>query len=217
VSAVSYHLEGDIAVLGIDNPPVNALALPVREALQQALARAGADAAVRGIVLTGTHDSFSAGADINEIGSGLALQAPTLRDLQTQLEASSKPIVAAIRGTAFGGGFELALTCHYRVASAAARLGLPEVKIGLLPGAGGTLRVTRLAGPAAALEIITSGNPISASRALELQLIDEVAPDPVGAAAALARKVATAGVPLRIASEVSARITGRTMRLMRRE
>ena len=201
--SVSYRLDDDIAVLGIDNPPVNALALPVREALEQSLARAGADAAVRGIVLTGAHDSFSAGADINEIGTGLALKTPTLRDLQTQLEASGKPVVAAIRGTAFGGGFELALTCHYRIASADARLGLPEVKIGLLPGAGGTLRVTRLAGPAAALEIITSGTAISGSRALELQLIDAVAPDPVAAALALARKVAAQGAPLRIASEVS--------------
>jgi 3-hydroxyacyl-CoA dehydrogenase len=213
VSAVSYRLEGEIAVLAMDHPPVNALSLALRTGLHEGLARAAADSAVRGIVLCGAHEIFSAGADITEIANGLALKAPTLRDLQQQLEASSKPVVAAIVGTAFGGGFELALTCHFRVAAAAAKVGLPEVKIGLLPGAGGTLRVTRLAGPAAALELITSGAPVTGGRALELHLVDEVATEPVAAAVALARRAAAAGEPLRLASDVSEHLSEGTPEL----
>jgi 3-hydroxyacyl-CoA dehydrogenase len=203
VPAVNYRLEGEIAVLSIANPPMNAFSLPVREGLMQCLTRAAADDGVVAIVLSGAGGIFSSGADINEIASGAALTAPTLRDLQGQMEASRKPLVAAIEGIAFGGGFEIALTCHWRVAGREARLGLPEVKLGLLPGAGGTQRFTRLAGPAAALETITSGAPLPAPRALELGLIDAVADDALAAAVALAQQAVSEHWPLRITSDVS--------------
>jgi len=203
VPAVNYRLEGEIAVLSIANPPVNAFSLPVREGLMQGLMRAGADDSVAALVLSGADGTFSSGADINEIASGAALTAPTLRDLQGQMEASRKPLVAAIDGIAFGGGLEIALTCHWRVAGREAKVGLPEVKLGLLPGAGGTQRFTRLAGPAAALEAITSGAPIPAARALELRLVDEVADDAMAAAILLARRAVREHWPLRVTSDIS--------------
>ncbi|HEY4448250.1 MAG TPA: 3-hydroxyacyl-CoA dehydrogenase NAD-binding domain-containing protein [Steroidobacteraceae bacterium] len=201
--AVSYRLEGEIALLTIANPPVNALSLAVRTGLMEGLERGAADDAVRALVITGAGGTFSSGADINEIASGAALTAPTLRDLQAHMESSRKPLVAAIDAIAFGGGFEIALTCHWRVGSRSAKVGLPEVKLGLLPGAGGTQRFTRLAGPAAALEAITSGAPLAPSRALELRLLDAVADDAVAAACALARQALAEHWPLRVTSEIS--------------
>jgi 3-hydroxyacyl-CoA dehydrogenase len=206
MSAVNYRVDGEIAVVSLANPPVNALSFPVREGLMQSLERASADPAVSAIVLTGSGGTFSGGADINEIGSGLALKAPTGRDVQARMEASPKPLVAGIDGVALGGGFELALTCHWRVAAPGAKVGLPEVKIGLIPGMGGTQRVTRLAGPAAALEVITTGAQIGAARALELHLVDEVAEDVLAAAIALARRAVAERWPLRITSDVEERI-----------
>jgi 3-hydroxyacyl-CoA dehydrogenase len=206
VAAVDYRLEGDVAVLTMTNPPVNALSFAVRDGLAQALQRAATDAAVRAIVVTGAGGTFSGGADIGEIDSGLALKVPTLRDLQAQMEALPKPLVAAIDGTAFGGGFELALACHWRVAATQARVGLPEVKLGLLPGAGGTQRFTRLAGPAAALEAITSGAPIPAARAQELHLVDAVEHDVLGAAVAYTRRASAEHWPLRITSDLTERL-----------
>src|SRR6516165_1836715 len=203
VPAVSYRLEGEIALLSFANPPVNALSLVVRTGLMERLERAAADDAVRAIVITGVGGTFSSGADINEIASGAALTAPTLRDLQAHMESSRKPLVAAIDGICFGGGFEIALTCHWRVGSRSAKVGLPEVKLGLLPGAGGTQRFTRLAGPAAALEAITSGAPIPAARALELRLVDEVADDAMAAAILLARRAVREHWPLRVTSDIS--------------
>jgi 3-hydroxyacyl-CoA dehydrogenase len=200
---VSYRLEGEIALLSFANPPVNALSLAVRTGLMEWLERAAADDAVRALVITGAGGTFSSGADINEIASGAALTAPTLRDLQAHMESSCKPLVAAIDGIAFGGGFEIALTCHWRVGSRSAKVGLPEVKLGLLPGAGGTQRFTRLAGPAAALEAITSGAPLAASRALELGLLDAVADEAVAGAFALARQALAEHWPLRVTSEIS--------------
>ena len=167
--AVNYRLEGETAVLRIANPPVNALSLPVREGLMTGLLRAAADDAVAAIVVSGAGGTFSSGADINEIASGAALTAPTLRDLQGEMEASRKPLVAAIDGIAFGGGFEIALTCHWRVAGTEAKVGLPEVKLGLLPGAGGTQRFTRLAGPAAAIGAPLVMASSAAARAFELR------------------------------------------------
>ncbi|HVH84847.1 MAG TPA: 3-hydroxyacyl-CoA dehydrogenase NAD-binding domain-containing protein, partial [Steroidobacteraceae bacterium] len=202
----NYRAAGDVAVLEIANPPVNALSLAVREGLMQGLARAAADPAIVAVVICGAEGIFPAGADINEIASGLALKAPMILDVQAAMEASAKPLVAAIEGNALGGGFELALTCHWRVATPAATVGLPEVKLGLIPGAGGTQRFTRLAGPEAALEAITSGAPLTAARALELGLIDAVADDAVGAAAELGRQAARERRPLRLASETDERI-----------
>ena len=208
MSAVNYTVEDGVALLEIANPPVNALSLAVREGLMAGLERACADAAVVAVVISGANGTFPAGADINEIGSGLALKAPMIRDVQAAMESAAKPLVAALEGTALGGGFELALTCHWRVAARAAKVGLPEVKLGLIPGAGGTQRFTRLAGPEAALEAITSGAQIPAERALGLGLIDELADDPVAAAARLGRRAASERRPLRLASEAGERIQG---------
>ena len=149
--AVSYRLEGEVAVLTIANPPVNALSLAVREALLDGLQRAEREPAVKAVVVTGADGTFAAGADINEVASGLVLKSPITREVQAQMEAASKPIVAAIEGVALGGGFELALACHWRIAARGAKVGLPEVKLGLIPGGGGTQLFTRLAGPEAAL------------------------------------------------------------------
>ena len=206
MSAVNYHLAEGVAVLTIANPPVNALSFPVREALLAGLRRAEADAAVRAIVLTGAGGMFAAGADLNEVTSGLVLKPPITRDVQAQMESLTKPLVAAIEGLALGGGFELALACHWRVASGAAKVGLPEVKLGLIPGAGGTQRFTRLAGVRAALEAITSGSPLPATRALELGLVDAVADPVLPAALVFAGRAAAEKWPLRVASEVSEHI-----------
>jgi len=213
VPAVNYRLEGETAVLTFANPPMNALSLPVREGLMQGLVRAASDDAVAAIVVSGADGTFSSGADINEIASGAALTAPTLRDLQARMEASRKPLVAAIEGICFGGGFEIALTCHWRVAGREAKVGLPEVKLGLLPGAGGTQRFTRLAGPAAALDALTSGAPIPAARALELRLVDAVADDVLPAAIALARRAVSEHWPLRITSDISEHLSEATPEL----
>ncbi|MFI4879535.1 MAG: 3-hydroxyacyl-CoA dehydrogenase NAD-binding domain-containing protein [Steroidobacterales bacterium] len=204
--AVNYRLDGDVAVLTIGSPPVNALSLAVREGLLEGLGRAAADPAVQAVVMTGSDGMFSGGADINELASGLARQAPMIADVQTRIETSRKPIVAAISGFALGGGFELALACHARTANPTSKVGLPEVKLGLLPGAGGTVRFTRLAGPVAALEAITSGVQIGAARALELGLVDVVGEDALLAALTLARRLAADGQPPRATSELPGRI-----------
>ncbi len=206
MAAVNYALEGEIAVLTIANPPVNALSLPVRESLMQELERAAGDGAVKAIVIAGDAGSFAAGADINEIASGAVLKSPITREIQARMEALDKPIVAAIDGVALGGGFELALACHWRIASPGSRVGLPEVKLGLIPGAGGTQRFTRLAGPEAALEAITSGAQIPAPRALELGLVDGIAPEPVREAVSFARRAALERRGLRIASDLGERV-----------
>ncbi len=206
--AVHYRLEGEVAVLTIANPPVNTLSLPVREGLMQGLEQAEGDATVKAIVLTGEGGTFAAGADINEVASGLVLKSPITREVQARIEAASKPIVAAIEGVALGGGFELALACHWRVAASSARVGLPEVKLGLLPGAGGTQRFTRLAGPAAALEAITSGAQLPAPHALELGLVDALADPALWGALAFARQAVAERRPLRITSDIDERILG---------
>jgi 3-hydroxyacyl-CoA dehydrogenase len=208
VSAVNYRLAGDVAILEIANPPVNALSLAVREGLMEGLERAVADPAVVAVVIAGAEGTFPAGADINEIASGLALKAPMILDVQARMETVRKPLIAALEGNALGGGFELALTCHWRVATPATRVGLPEVKLGLIPGAGGTQRFTRLAGPEAALEAITSGAQIPAARAHALGLIDAVAADAVSAAAELGRQAVREGRPLRLASDLDEHIRG---------
>ncbi len=203
---VNFRLDSAVAILEIDNPPVNALSIHVREALVEGLQRACSDASVTAIVITGRNGQFPAGADINEIVSGLSHKSPIIREVQAQIEASDKPIVAAMQGTALGGGFELALACHWRVCARASTVGLPEVKLGLIPGAGGTQRFTRLAGPEAALEWITSGAQIAAARALELGVVDELADDPVQAAIALARRAVREERELPLAADRSDRI-----------
>jgi 3-hydroxyacyl-CoA dehydrogenase len=203
---VNYRLDTEVAILEIDNPPVNALSLKVREGLVEALLRAASQSPVKAIVIAGAHGKFPAGADINEIVSGLSHKSPIIREVQSRMEASDKPIVAAIQGTALGGGFELALACHWRVMERSAVVGLPEVKLGLIPGAGGTQRFTRLAGPQAALEAITTGAQLPAVRALELGLVDELANDAVIDAVAFARRMVSEARGLRLASHVGERI-----------
>ncbi len=168
-------IEGEIALLTVNSPPVNALSAAVRQGIVDGMARAVADPAVRGIVLACAGRTFIAGADITEFGR--PPQEPSLHAVIKAIEASPKPVVAAIHGTALGGGLETALGCHYRVAVPSARLGLPEVKLGLLPGAGGTQRLPRVVGVPQALEMVTSGAPVGAKQALDKGLVDALAPE----------------------------------------
>ena len=172
---ISYRTDRFVAVISFSNPPVNGLSHAVRAGISEALDRARADSAVRAIVLTGTADLFSGGADIREFGTAASTADPTLRRLIEQVETSAKPVIAAIAGTCFGGGLELALAAHYRVAAADAKLGLPEVKLGLLPGAGGTQRLPRLLGAEKAIEMIVGGDPVSARDLAGTALLDRVA------------------------------------------
>src|SRR6056300_1235345 len=168
---VSYQLHGNIGVIAVNSPPVNALSQAVREGILNAVNQAQADAS-EAVVLRCEGRTFIAGADITEFGK--PPKDPWLPEVLSAIENSSKPVIAAIHGTALGGGFEVALACHYRCAVAAAKVGLPEVKLGLLPGAGGTQRVPRIAGVKAALDMITSGNPVAAAKAKDMGLIDEL-------------------------------------------
>lgn len=163
---------GAVAVLVLAHPPVNALSGAVREALAEGLAAAEADGSVTAIVIRGEGKGFSAGADIGEFGQGS--KALDLGTLCRRIEDCSKPVIAALHGVALGGGLELALAAHYRIANASARLGLPEVTLGLLPGAGGTQRLPRLVGAEVALRMMLGGAPIGAAEALDIGLIDRV-------------------------------------------
>ncbi|HMJ51837.1 MAG TPA: 3-hydroxyacyl-CoA dehydrogenase NAD-binding domain-containing protein [Polyangiaceae bacterium] len=169
---VIFEKRGPIGIINVDNPPVNALSRAVRQGLLEALAQANAAGDVKAVVLACRGRTFIAGADITEFG--MAPQGPDLGAVIAAYEASAKPVVAAIHGTALGGGLEVALGCHYRVALATAKLGLPEVKLGLLPGAGGTQRLPRLVGFEKAIAMITSGEPILAPEAKALALVDEI-------------------------------------------
>jgi 3-hydroxyacyl-CoA dehydrogenase len=188
-SVVDLRRDGDVAVITIDSPPVNALSHAVRSGLRGALETARDDAAAGAVVIACAGRTFVAGADIAEFGK--PPQPPHLSEIIALLEAMPKPVVAAIHGTALGGGLELTLGCHYRVAAPTARLGLPEIKLGIIPGAGGTQRLPRLIGMEKALPMILSGNPIPAQEARALGLVDEIAEgDLTAAAIAFARKVA---------------------------
>ncbi|MBK3397368.1 MULTISPECIES: 3-hydroxyacyl-CoA dehydrogenase NAD-binding domain-containing protein [Methylobacterium] len=195
-NVVSTAREGAVAVLTLQSGPVNALGTALRQGILAAVEAAEADAAVKAIVLIGGGRMFSAGADITEFGkpqSGISLP-----DLLNRIEASTKPVVAAIHGNALGGGLETALACHYRVAVPSAKVGLPEVKLGILPGAGGTQRLPRVVGPRKALDVIVGGSPIGAKAAAAMGLIDELAPeDSLRAhAVAFAERVVAEGRPL---------------------
>ena len=155
-----YKVHGDVAVISLNNPPVNGLGYSTRVAIAQGLDLANADGAVKAIVITGAGKAFSGGADIKEFGSPKALQEPNLLSVITACENSAKPIVAAMHTVCMGGGLELALGCHYRIAAPGCNIALPEVKLGLIPGAGGTQRLPRVLGVEAALNIIVSGEPI---------------------------------------------------------
>lgn len=194
---VHYEARGNIALLSIDNPPVNPLSSGVRQGLFDGVSSALADDAIEAIVLTGMHRAFIAGADISEFGAA-ATEGVGLGEALDKMEGSTKPIIAAINGTAFGGGLEVALCCDYRIAAATAPVGLPEVKLGLLPGAGGTQRLPRLIGAEAAVQAIVSGNPIMAPDALTMGIVDRVASgDIVDDAIAYAQEIIGAGATTR--------------------
>src|SRR5471032_2455025 len=182
--------DGDIAVVTLNSPPVNALSANVRDGLVAGFQQAKADPSVKAIVLICEGKTFIAGADISEFGG--QMKGASLFDVQAMMEDSPKPVVAAIHGTALGGGLEVALCAHYRVAVPSARCGLPEVNIGLLPGAGGTQRLPRIAGVEKALEMMTSGQHVPAKQCLEMGLVDEIVPEGElrQGAVAFARKIA---------------------------
>jgi 3-hydroxyacyl-CoA dehydrogenase len=158
--SASYQVRGSVAVITLDNPPVNGLGFATRRAVAEGLERAQADAAVKAVVITGAGKAFSGGADIKEFGSPKAIAEPNLLSLIRMVEACSKPVVAAMHSVVMGGGLELSLGCHYRVAAPGAAIALPEVKIGLVPGAGGTQRLPRALGVETALNMIVSGEPV---------------------------------------------------------
>ena len=194
---VDLAADGDIAILSVNHPPVNALSQQVRAGILAGVRQAIADPAVHAIVLICDGKTFIAGADITEFGK--PLQPPSLVEVEDAIEGSGKPVVAAIHGTALGGGLEVALCCHYRVAVPSAKCGLPEVNLGLLPGAGGTQRLPRIVGVEQALDMVTSGKHVDAKTALAAGLVDELAPEDALRASALAfaRKVVAEHRPLR--------------------
>jgi 3-hydroxyacyl-CoA dehydrogenase len=194
----AYAVHGDVAVISLNNPPVNGLGLSTRQGITDGLAKANDDAAVRAIVITGAGKAFSGGADIKEFGSPKALAEPNLLSVILAVENSSKPVVAAVHSVAMGGGLELALGCHYRIAAPGCSVALPEVKLGLVPGAGGTQRLPRVLGVEAALNMIVSGEPVKSEMLAMLpgqKLFDKMAASPESLAEealAYARSVADA-------------------------
>ncbi|WP_029009055.1 3-hydroxyacyl-CoA dehydrogenase NAD-binding domain-containing protein [Azospirillum halopraeferens] len=192
--AVTLRMDGAVAVLTLDNPPVNALSHRLRVALADHLDRAGADAAVAAVVIAGAGRCLCAGGDLKEFGK--PQDPPRTTDLLRRIEGFAKPVIAVVHGQTLGGGLELALACHGRVAASAARVGLPEVKLGLIPGAGGTQRLPRIIGAGPALDLIARARILSAAEALALGVVSEVAAsaqDALAAGVALARSLAEAG------------------------
>src|SRR3954464_2530466 len=174
-SPISTRKHGDVLIILSNNPPVNALSTPVRQGLVEAIAQAEADDSINAVVIACEGQTFFAGADITEFGKPPVM--PWLPEVVDRIEACSKPVVAAIHGTALGGGLEVALGCHYRVALPSAKFGTPEVKLGLLPGAGGTQRLPRVVGVRKALEMCATGNPIGAREGYDCGLIDRLIED----------------------------------------
>ena len=198
-----YTSQGAVAVITLKNPPVNALSLGLRAAIADGLERANGDDSIRAAVIVGSGSAFCGGADVAEFGLPAMSASPSLKDLFAQIENSPKPVVAAINGLALGGGLELAMACHYRVAAAAAPLGLPEVKLGILPGAGGTQRLPRLVGVERALNMILSGTPASARDLAGTALLDAIAEgDVLPAALALALRLIAEKLPPKKARDI---------------
>ena len=194
--AVDYSTRDGVAVITLNNPPVNGLGLSTRQGVMDALDRAAQDSSVTAIVLTGAGRAFSGGADITEFNTPKALQEPTLHTVIRAVEASAKPVVAALHSVVMGGGLELALGAHYRVAAPGAQVALPEVKLGLLPGAGGTQRLPRAVGLETALNMIVSGAPVPSEQLAKSGLFDEMADgDLLDAAVAFARRVGAQNGP----------------------
>ncbi|MEL7730717.1 3-hydroxyacyl-CoA dehydrogenase NAD-binding domain-containing protein [Citromicrobium bathyomarinum] len=205
-SPIRTERHDNVLVIISDNPPVNALGQAVRAGLTEGIAEALSDDSVEAVVIRCDGRTFFAGADITEFGK--PPQGPSLPDALDKLEASDKPVVAAIHGTALGGGCEVALACHYRVAVPSAKMGLPEVKLGLIPGAAGTQRLPRLVGAEAALPLVAIGNPISAKKAKEIGLLDELVGEDSLAADAIAFAKSKIGQPAPRSSEGDANQDG---------
>jgi len=198
--------QGDVAVLTVNSPPVNALSQQVRDGIVKGMQQAIADSAVKAVVLICDGRTFIAGADITEFGK--PPQSPSLHDVCDAIENSTKPVIAAIHGTALGGGLETALCCHYRVAVPSAKCGLPEVHLGLLPGAGGTQRLPRIVGPEQALQMVTSGAHVDAKTCLAAGLLDEIVPEGELRAGgiAFAKKVIAEKRPLRKVRDMNEKV-----------
>jgi len=203
--AAQYSVRDGVAVITLDNPPVNGLGNALRFAVLEALQKADGDPGIQAVVLIGGGRAFSGGADIREFGKPRAK--PDLPDVNDFQDAMQKPLVAAIAGFALGGGLELALACHYRIAAPKAQLGLPEVKLGILPGSGGTQRLPRIVPVAKSIEMMTSGNPISSEEALRLGLVDEIVQngDLLSAAVVYANKLVAEKKPLRRIRDLQAK------------
>jgi 3-hydroxyacyl-CoA dehydrogenase len=197
-----YTSQGAVAVITLKNPPVNPLSMGLRSAIADGLERATNDASIGAVVITGSGSAFCGGADVSEFGLPAMSASPSLADLLSQIENSPKPVVAAINGLALGGGLELCMACHYRVAAAAAPLGLPEVKLGLLPGGGGTQRLPRLVGVERALNMMMSGKPVPARDLANTDLLDATADGAVlPAAIAFAERIIAEKMPLKKARD----------------
>jgi 3-hydroxyacyl-CoA dehydrogenase len=198
MSSTRYDVRGRTAIITLDNPPINGLGAALRAGFMDSLDRGLADNDVKAVVVTGSDRAFSGGADVKEFGTTNASREPRLPVLIAAMENSPKPVVVAIAGVCMGGGLELAMGAHYRVAKADAQIALPEVKLGLLPGAGGTQRLPRAVGLEAALNMIVSGAVVPAAKLKGTSLLDEVTEgDPVAAAVALAEKVVAENLPLK--------------------
>ena len=204
-NCVKIKLKGAIAIISINNPPVNALGHAVRKGIMDAINRAAKADCIRAMILNSNGPIFSAGAEIKEFGK--PSREPVFAKIFKKIDSSKKPIIAAIHGTALGAGLEMALSCHFRVATVSAKFGLPEVKIGLLPGAGGTQMLPRLIGPEKAMEIITSGKKIDSSEALKTGLIDAIIDDDITSGAmAFAQTVLEQALPLRRISKFNNKV-----------
>ena len=196
-SVTDLSINGEVALVTINSPPVNALSQPVRDGLKRGVEAAEANSAVKAIVIICDGRTFIAGADISEFGKPFA--PPPLPEALDAMENASKPVIAALHGTALGGGFEVALTAHYRIAVPSAKCGLPEIKLGIIPGAGGTQRLPRLIGPEKALDVILSGVPFGAREAKEWGVVDELAEEGKlrESAIAFARRLIAEKAPLK--------------------
>src|SRR3954471_22762469 len=203
--AAPYAVRDGIAVITLNNPPVNGLGNALRAAILQGLDKADADPAVKGAVLIGSAKAFSGGADIREFNKPRTK--PDLPEVNDQQDAMSKPLVAAIGGFALGGGLELALACHYRIALPKSQLGLPEVKLGILPGSGGTQRLPRAIPMAEAVRMMTTGSSIPAEKAKELGLVDEIAQgELLDSALQFTKKILSEKRPLRRIRDMKAKL-----------
>jgi 3-hydroxyacyl-CoA dehydrogenase len=204
MTSADYTSHGAVAVIRLDNPPVNALSVSVRKGIAEALDRAADADSVAAVILTGAGPNFCGGADVTEFNTPLMLAAPDLHDLFDLIEGFPKPVIAALNGLALGGGLELAMSCHYRVALASAMLGLPEVKLGLLPGIGGTQRLPRLVGAERALNMMVGGNPVAARELAKTALLDRVVDaDVVAGAIRFVQEAADGKLPLKKARDIS--------------